>query len=474
MEILVDLHFNFGGTWRNKDGELEYDGGDVDILSNFDIDYLCYSDIKERYIKHLGLAELESIFVLQPGKELSDGLLLVDDDESIRKVLYHINQVSWATELQFYAKHDVDDSLFRNVQLVEPNAIIGAEPFSFMNSLDKEGQSYNEIIFSDNGRPAGYVSEEVDDDNREDERDDTDSSDEECRFENGRIGVTYDSADGLPHFILGMTFADAKEARAAISNYSVSRGVILKLKPNEPYRIRAKCKNEKGCPFTLFISKDGRNPGLVVKTILNEHKCFREFKIPQASARFLARTYKEKIQRNPNFRVKDMKDDAELNFKLHVTYQKCKRAKKMVMQELNGSYKSQFGYLEAYAEALKRSNPGTKAEIELCKEGLKEGKRIFKRIFIMFHACKVGWKSGCRPIIGLDGCFLKGVCRGQLLAAVGVDANGQMFPIAWAIIDKENTNNWTWFICWLAQELELGDGSTLTIISDMQKVKNLS
>ena len=45
-----------------------------------------------------------------------------------------------------------------------------------------------------------------------------------------------------------------------------------------------------------------------------------------------------------------------------------------------------------------------------------------------------------------------------------------MVPIVWAVIDKENTNNWKWFLYWLSQELELGDGSTLTLISDMQKV----
>ena len=82
-------------------------------------------------------------------------------------------------------------------------------------------------------------------------------------------------------------------------------------------------------------------------------------------------------------------------------------------------------------------------------------------MFICFDACKKGWRAGCRPLIGLDGCFLKGICKGQLLAAVGVDAEGQMFPIAWAIIDKENTGNWRWFLAWLKQELELGK------ISDM-------
>lgn len=78
--------------------------------------------------------------------------------------------------------------------------------------------------------------------------------------------------------------------------------------------------------------------------------------------------------------------------------------------------------------------------------------------------------EGCRNIIGLDGCFLKGVCKGQLLCAVGRDGNNQMFPIAWAVVSVENKENWGWFLNLLKYDLAIGDGAELTIISDMQKV----
>ena len=70
-------------------------------------------------------------------------------------------------------------------------------------------------------------------------------------------------------------------------------------------------------------------------------------------------------------------------------------------------------------------------------------------MFICFDACNKGWRAGYRPLIGLDGCFLKGICKGKLLTAIDVDAEGQMLPISWAIIDKENTSNWRWFLAWL-------------------------
>lgn len=87
------------------------------------------------------------------------------------------------------------------------------------------------------------------------------------------------------------------------------------------------------------------------------------------------------------------------------------------------------------------------------------------------HAKKGGmFLEGGMPIIGLDGCFLKGVCKGQLLCAIGRDGNNQMYPIAWAVVQLETKASWGWFLTCLKHDLALGDGDKYTIISDMQKV----
>ncbi|MBA0608850.1 hypothetical protein Godav_021019, partial [Gossypium davidsonii] len=57
----------------------------------------------------------------------------------------------------------------------------------------------------------------------------------------------------------------------------------------------------------------------------------------------------------------------------------------------------------------------------------------FKRFYVCFEALKRGWKEGCRPVLGLDGCFLKGPFKCKLLAVVGRDGNNQMYLVAWAI-----------------------------------------
>jgi len=65
---------------------------------------------------------------------------------------------------------------------------------------------------------------------------------------------------------------------------------------------------------------------------------------------------------------------------------------------------------------------------------------------------------------------LKGICRGELLSAVGRDSNNQMYPLAWAVVAVENKETWKWFLDLLLEDIEMGDGRGLTIISDQHKV----
>ena len=72
-------------------------------------------------------------------------------------------------------------------------------------------------------------------------------------------------------------------------------------------------------------------------------------------------------------------------------------------------------------------------------------------------------------MIGLDGCWFKGANNGNLLYAIGRDANNQMYPIAWAVVDRENNNNWDWFCDLLSRDIQVGDGKDWVFISNQQK-----
>ncbi|KAH0727461.1 hypothetical protein KY290_004313 [Solanum tuberosum] len=89
---------------------------------------------------------------------------------------------------------------------------------------------------------------------------------------------------------------------------------------------------------------------------------------------------------------------------------------------------------------------------------------------LMQRACKAGFKAGCRKIIGVDGCWLKNTMYGaQLLSVVTLDGNNNIFPIAYAIVEKENKEIWQWFLTNLMNDLEIEEQYLWTFMSDKQK-----
>ncbi|GJR25115.1 hypothetical protein Tco_0973642 [Tanacetum coccineum] len=162
-----------------------------------------------------------------------------------------------------------------------------------------------------------------------------------------------------------------------------------------------------------------------------------------------------------------MKELIRENFLISVSLGKCKRAKSLALYDHEGGLVEHYSRLWEYRQALMESNPNSRCQLDMYEND--QGDQIFKRMYVCFTGLRQGWLDGCRRVIGLDGCFLTHTCKGQLLTAMGRDANNQMFPIAWVVVSVKNKNNWCWFLSLLHEDLSLGRGSGSTIISDAHK-----
>nr|KAJ0213175.1 hypothetical protein LSAT_V11C400215600 [Lactuca sativa] len=100
---------------------------------------------------------------------------------------------------------------------------------------------------------------------------------------------------------------------------------------------------------------------------------------------------------------------------------------------------------------------------------MPDGKNYYSKFYVCFDALKKGWKEGCRKIIGLDGCFLKGICKGELLCDVGRDANNGIYHIAWVVVCVKNKENWRWVLDLRIDDLGLYLGYGYSVISDQHK-----
>ncbi|XP_019244492.1 PREDICTED: uncharacterized protein LOC109224366 [Nicotiana attenuata] len=313
---------------------------------------------------------------------------------------------------------------------------------------------------------------------------DDSSSEDEAEDQAGSDGLAYDSeeleqfeaqrkkypSENLNEYkeiYKGMSFKNIPEARKFMNLYSLVNQKKLKLVKSDKIRVRYKCVL--GCPFKCLISVEKGNEGCRVKTLDPTHDCNPTFDNSRVEYSTIAYYFKKKLQDNPKYKVKEMRADLKNLFQLNASKSKVKRAKGMILEKLEGSFTDDYNKLEAYANALRDSNPGSDVVINLSKESLLQGKRKFLRMYIYFHALKVGYKEGLRPFIGLDGIFLKWKAKRQLLVAVGQDNMNHFYPLAWVVVDRETKRSWTWFLELLHNSLDLNMGNGVTFMSDMQK-----
>ncbi|GLU04917.1 hypothetical protein SLE2022_220450 [Rubroshorea leprosula] len=275
--------------------------------------------------------------------------------------------------------------------------------------------------------------------------------------------VYYNPKWKVPYFDIGMRFKDAKQFRLAVCKYSIQKQAQLRKVRNERTRVRFRCQT--GCKWELFASYDPKYECFVVKTYYSEHRCFKSYDNELVTYKVVADIFKGRIYEAPFTKPSEIVKWCKAEIKVNITLDKAEKAKKHVMTQLEGSYVDEYKYLKSYAKVLRESHPENTVVVTATETSSSET-RTFHRMYICLHSLKQGWKDGCRRFFGVDGCFLKGICKGIMLSAVGKDGNNQMFPIAWEVVESECLESWQWFFELLKTNLDLGSGAGLTVMSD--------
>ncbi|KAL0298057.1 UNVERIFIED_CONTAM: hypothetical protein Sangu_3163300 [Sesamum angustifolium] len=113
---------------------------------------------------------------------------------------------------------------------------------------------------------------------------------------------------------------------------------------------------------------------------------------------------------------------------------------------------------------LQKLNPGTVVEW-LNLETDRPGVQMLHYVFWAFRPCIEGFRS-CRNVISVDGTHLYTKYKHKLLVAVTLDANQQVLPLAFALVDEESLASWRWFLQMLAKHLLPNDDDRVCLISD--------
>ena len=91
-------------------------------------------------------------------------------------------------------------------------------------------------------------------------------------------------------------------------------------------------------------------------------------------------------------------------------------------------------------------------------------RHVLHRVFWPFAQTEHAFKY-CRPIVLVGSTFLTGKYRGTLMMAAAVDPEDQIVPMAFALVEGENNDSWSWFMRLLRVQV-LGSSRTICLISD--------
>ena len=157
------------------------------------------------------------------------------------------------------------------------------------------------------------------------------------------------------------------------------------------------------------------------------YECLMYREHPRADGNWVATFIKEKLRRNPSYKANTAVDDIRAAYGVEVRYRTAWSGKEIARKEITGGDDNSFNRIRGFCNALKASNPGSVADVEVNPVNGK-----FLRTFIALGGCLLGFKEGCRPMFFIDAAHVKSKHRGSLMSVVAKDANGGFLTIAYA------------------------------------------
>ncbi|XP_028779040.1 uncharacterized protein LOC114735508 [Neltuma alba] len=363
-------------------------------------------------------------------------------------------------------EEEIDDDYFSEYVDVGVNDVLEevVESSEFWRA-EPDGRGQNNVVEAREEDILGLLSDHESEGIDESAR----SSEEDDEGEGNVNRVRYNPVEMCKEFkfVLGMEFTSIGQFKDAVREYALLHGYEIKFVKNDKVRCRVKCAHVE-CKWLMFVSQVRGELTYRLTTLHSKHTCGVSLKGKNASYKWIAEKIVHIMKRNKNIKLADIIASVREHYMVDVSVWKAYMARKKAKALIDGDYKEQYHKLRDYCNEVRKCNLGTTFAL-LTDQPCVNHPPVFKRLYECIGAVKRGFVAGCRPIIGLDGCFLKGPYGGILLVAVGRDANDQYFPLAWAVVESESRDSWTWFLKNLFDDIGSMQERRWVFISDQQK-----
>ncbi|GJY12323.1 pentatricopeptide repeat-containing protein [Tanacetum coccineum] len=217
--------------------------------------------------------------------------------------------------------------------------------------------------------------------------------------------------------------------------------------------------------FSLWFYRSSQDQ---VISLNEEHTCVENFKYGTlVNYKWIGKYFGLKIRQNPQIKLHEIADLDMKKYKCIVIPNQCRNAKKFTLNEGETTTEEHYAMIKSYGKEILDSNDGSTFNPGATVKS--DDKTYFDRFYCCFYGLKKGFQLGCRPMIALDGCFLKKPNVGEILTVVVRDGNNHIYLIAYKIVNVENKDIWSCFLQLLGEDIDMPIGNELTLISDQHK-----
>ncbi|XP_031130637.1 uncharacterized protein LOC116032282 [Ipomoea triloba] len=452
--------------------EYKYMGGDVEIYESVPSKEVCLQFFQDK-VKALGYSEIGAYIY-----DFANGRLnLLQTDNDVEKALS--NGVKDGQMLEIWVDTmDVNDLIEAEVKVDEPKgewkseAEVEVQPLN----MDEEGDVGVSMESESVKTEHPVVKPNMKDPEFEFESESVKSinfSDDASLMESDNDGDSkwpiFRAATDMKdlEFTLGMTFATKQEFREAVQSYGFKNGKDIKTPRNDKERVVVECA-QPGCTWRIGLRKVVNSHSWRILNMVDMHQgCTWAWENSMVKASVIAKRWAKELKDHPDWMMKKFRDAVCRKEGFYVSDQQAYRAIWRAKKQRLGDDEDNFKRIWSYCAEMSRTNSKTKCIVKTIAEN---GHDRFLRMYICWEASKLGFKH-CRPLIGVDGCHLRCATCGLILTTVSVDANDSIFPLAYAIVEGEKKEAWSWFLTLLKADLEITEDvqAGICFISDKQK-----
>ncbi|XP_020972721.1 uncharacterized protein LOC110269309 [Arachis ipaensis] len=216
-------------------------------------------------------------------------------------------------------------------------------------------------------------------------------------------------------FQVGLEFKSLSQFKEAVKEHVLLNGRDIRLRKNDKVRCRVVCKGRKEkCKWVCFASKVGGSDCFRIKTLNGKHTCGRNYSGRLASSSWISKKIANNISRGEEMKLTTVIQTIQDKYMANISVGKAYWARRKAREEVHGRAIQQYAELRDYCAEILRANPGSSLSILVDRPSLTHQPR-FMRMYMCVDTVKKGFLAGCRPIIGVDGCHLKGDHGQQLL-----------------------------------------------------------